>query len=75
MVENNDFCLLNITEECSRLYKNINSKSYIDFCHLSTIRISIILAHYRNLQKLGKLELDIRFIHYSHISIYDAVYN
>ena len=35
---------------------------------------TVILAHYRNVQKLGKLELDIRFIHYSHISIYDAVY-
>ena len=41
----------------------------------TVIRISIILAHYRNVQKLGKLELDIRFIHYSHISIYDAEYN
>ena len=37
--------------------------------------ISIILAYYRHLQKLGKLELGICFIYYSHISKYDAVYN
>ena len=36
---------------------------------------NIYALYYRYLQKLGQLELGSCFIYYSHISIYDAVYN